>query len=88
MAHADWPSWRGPQHDGTCAETGLPMKWSDTENVAWKVELPAPGNSTPIIHGDQVILTQATGEGRQRFTMAFNRKTGRPLWKTGVHLEG
>jgi len=83
-AHADWPSWRGPQHDGSSEEKGLPMKWSDTENVAWKVALPGPGNSTPIIHGDQVILTQSTDNGHQRFTMAFDRKTGRPLWKTGV----
>src|SRR5262245_44006867 len=55
----DWPGWRGPTGQGTCEEEDLPVQWSSTENVRWKVALPAPGNSTPIIWGDHVFLTQA-----------------------------
>src|SRR5439155_12920867 len=56
----DWPSWRGPTGLGVSEEKGLPVKWSPTENVRWKVALPAAGNSTPIIWGDRVFITQAS----------------------------
>src|SRR5829696_8480884 len=60
-ASADnWPGWRGPGGAGVSPEKDLPLKWSATENVRWKVKLPAPGNSTPIIWGDRVFITQAS----------------------------
>jgi len=55
----NWPAWRGPTGQGVSAEKDLPLKWSKTENVKWKVALPSPGNSTPIIWGDRVFITQA-----------------------------
>lgn len=55
----NWPSWRGPTGMGVSTEKDLPVKWSPTENVSWKVALPAPGNSTPIIWEDRVFITQA-----------------------------
>ena len=54
----NWPSWRGPTGMGVSAEQKLPVTWSATENVRWKVKLPAAGNSTPIIWGDRVFITQ------------------------------
>ncbi len=57
----NWPTWRGPRADGTSLETGLPVQWSRTENIAWKVPLAGTGNSTPIVWGDRVILTSQTG---------------------------
>jgi len=58
-ARADnWPAWRGVNGAGVTAETDLPVKWSSTENVRWKVKLPSAGNSTPIIWGDRVFITQ------------------------------
>src|SRR4051794_31921967 len=61
---ADWPAWRGPTADGVTPETNLPLNWSATENVKWKVALPERGNSTPIVSGDRVFVTQAAGERR------------------------
>src|SRR5262245_23452791 len=55
----DWPGWRGPTGQGLSEEKGLPLKWDRTTNVRWKVPLPAPGNSTPVIWGDRVFITQA-----------------------------
>ncbi len=41
FAHAaDWPQWRGPNQDGSSPETGLPDKFSKTENVRWSADLP------------------------------------------------
>lgn len=56
----NWPGWRGPTGQGLSRETALPVKWSETENVRWKVELPDEGNSSPVIWGDRVFLTQAS----------------------------
>ena len=81
---ANWPSWRGPTHDGVTAETDLPLHWSATENVKWKVELPAPGNSTPVVWGQQVFVTQATEKGARRSLLCFDKATGRKLWESGI----
>jgi outer membrane protein assembly factor BamB len=56
----NWPGWRGPSGQGISRETDLPVTWSRTENVRWKVELPDEGNSSPVVWGDRVFLTQAS----------------------------
>ena len=59
-ARADnWPAWRGPTGQGICFETDLPVTWSTSQNVRWKTPLPHAGNSTPIVWGDRVFMTQA-----------------------------
>jgi outer membrane protein assembly factor BamB len=78
---ANWPTWRGPQGDGVTTETNLPLTWSATDNVKWKIDLPAPGNSTPIIWGDRIFLTQAVGD--RRTVMCLDRKDGKVLWQEG-----
>jgi outer membrane protein assembly factor BamB len=55
----NWPAWRGPTGQGVSAEKDLPWKWDQGTNVRWKVALPGPGNSTPVIWGDRVFITQA-----------------------------
>jgi outer membrane protein assembly factor BamB len=77
----NWPAWRGPKGDGTTPETNLPLTWSATENVKWKVPLPGPSNSSPIVWGDRIFLTQAAGD--RRTVMAFDRKDGKLLWQDG-----
>jgi outer membrane protein assembly factor BamB len=79
---ANWPAWRGPLGTGITEEKNLPTKWSTTENVKWRVPLPEPGNSTPIVWGDRVFLTQAVGE--RRTLMCLNRADGKLLWQSGV----
>jgi outer membrane protein assembly factor BamB len=57
---ADWPQWRGPDGQGhAVAAHGLPVTWSETENIAWKTPLPGRGWSSPVIEGDQIWLTTA-----------------------------
>jgi outer membrane protein assembly factor BamB len=56
----NWPGWRGPTGQGVSRETDLPVTWSATENVRWKAELSDEGNSSPVVWGDQVLLTQAS----------------------------
>ena len=84
-AFADnWPAWRGPRGDGDCNERNLPITWSATENVRWKIALPEPCNSTPIIWGDHVFLTQGLDGGKRRAVIALDRKDGKKLWQREV----
>jgi outer membrane protein assembly factor BamB len=52
---SDWPDWRGPARDGTSADANPPLRWSETENVRFKVELPGDGLSSPIVVGERVF---------------------------------
>lgn len=85
LARADnWPAWRGPTGQGTSAEKSLPVEWSATKNVKWKVSLPDSGNSTPIVWGAKIFLTQATEGGKKRSLLCLNRKDGSKLWEKTV----
>src|SRR6266498_622069 len=78
---ANWPAWRGPLGTGITEEKDLPIKWSTTENVKWRIPLPEPGNSTPIVWGDRVLVTQAVGD--RRTVRCLNRASGGLLWEQG-----
>jgi outer membrane protein assembly factor BamB len=58
-----WPQFRGPGSLGVADDPALPDKWSATENVAWKVEIPGTGWSSPIVWGDRVFLTSVVSSG-------------------------
>ncbi len=75
----NWPNWRGPSRDGTSVETGLPVRWSTTENVAWSLALDARSGSTPIIWGETIFLNVADGE--RLWLWALSRDTGEKLWE-------
>lgn len=60
---SNWASWRGPLNTGV-ATAPAPVTWSDTANVAWKVEIPGRGFSTPAVWGDRVFLTTAIPTGK------------------------
>ncbi len=88
-AHADnWPAWRGPTGQGFCFEKNLPVKWGAKENVKWKIALAEPGNSTPVIWGDKIFLTQANKAGTVRSLLCLARADGSLLWKKDVAYTG
>lgn len=88
-ARADnWPAWRGPTGQGFCAEKHLPLVWSDKQNVKWKIKLAHQGNSTPVVWGDKIFVTQANRGGTERSLLCFARAEGKLLWqKTVAHAE-
>lgn len=61
----NWPEWRGPEGTGVAPNARPPVKWSETENVKWKKELPGLGSSTPIIWGDTVFVQTAVATGKK-----------------------
>lgn len=80
----NWPAWRGPHASGVSDERGVPSVWDAQRNVRWKTPLPGPGNSTPIVWGNRVFLTQALEGGKRRGLMAFDRSDGAKLWQKDV----
>ncbi len=78
----NWPEWRGPTGLGICSEKNVPTVWGTNVNVRWKMLLPEPGNSTPIIWRDKLFLTQAVED--RRTLMCFNRASGKLLWQSGI----
>ena len=57
---ADWPEFRGPTGQGQATETGLPLRWSESLNVVWKVPVAGLGWSSPVIRGEKIWMTTAT----------------------------
>lgn len=55
----EWPQFRGPDANGHSEATGLPLEWSETKNVRWKVAIPGDGHSSPVISGNQIWVTTA-----------------------------
>ncbi len=81
---ADWPAWRGPSGQGFCEEKNVLVTWSDTEQVKWKVALAQPGNSTPVVWGDRIFVTQADKDGHTRSLLCFARADGALVWQKDV----
>jgi len=75
----EWPQWRGPSLNGVSHETGLPVRWSRDENVAWKLPLPGWSGATPILWGDRIFLNVA--EKEDVFLWCVDRGRGNVVWK-------
>ncbi len=87
----DWRQFRGPHGNGIADETDLPAKL-DAQNIAWKINLPGRGLSSPIIVGDRIYVTASSGPKQERLhVICFNAADGtqrweRQFWATGVTL--
>jgi outer membrane protein assembly factor BamB len=75
----NWPQWRGPSLNGITAEKNVPLHWSKTENITWRLSLPAFSASTPIVWGDRIFLNVA--DGSDLYLWAVDRNRGTAVWK-------
>ncbi len=57
LSAENWPQWRGPGGLGVSSEKTLPTDWAPDRNIAWKVELPGSGHSSPVVWGNRIFLT-------------------------------
>jgi outer membrane protein assembly factor BamB len=83
----NWPEFRGPTADGHADATGLPIHWSETENIRWKVAIHGKGWSSPVIWGNQIWMTTAPPDGKQRFAVCVDRMTGKILHDIKVFVD-
>lgn len=82
-SRASWPEFRGPTGDGhvpapaNAELAGLPLRWSETENVRWKTAIPHRGWSTPVVLNDQVWITTATEDGHDFYAICVDANSGK-----------
>lgn len=85
ISHAeDWPQWRGPRLDGRSIEAAFPTKWSKTENIRWRTELPGGGHASIITFGDKLFTIAAVLETQERLLICLDRSTGKVVWQQTV----
>ncbi len=89
LAPTDWPWWRGPNRDGiAAADQQPPVRWSATQNVIWKAQVPGRGHGSATVVGDRVFLAIADEQREVQSVLCLDRRTGSQLWKTDVHTGG
>ncbi|HUX57647.1 MAG TPA: PQQ-binding-like beta-propeller repeat protein [Bacteroidales bacterium] len=85
----DYPGFRGQDSRGIAGGSGYPIEWDGEsgKNIEWKIEVPKPGQSSPVIWGDKLFVTGAEGNDLEVF--CIGKKTGKILW-TGLasNIEG
>lgn len=80
----NWPQWRGPRGDGSSEGVPLPTTWSATENIQWKVRVPAAGHASPVVWDQHLFIAGAKTDEAVRTLTALDRATGKVLWEKQV----
>jgi outer membrane protein assembly factor BamB len=78
-ADDNWPQFRGPKGDGHSGAKGLPITWSESQNVKWKTPLNGKAWSSPVVWGNQVWVTSAAEEGTRLYAICLDKETGKVL---------
>lgn len=76
-AETNWPQFRGPRGDGQSPNKGLPLTWSENENIRWKTPIPGKAWSSPVVWNDQIWVTNATEDGKQLSAVCVDAASGR-----------
>ena len=74
-----WPQFRGPRGNGIAEARGLPVQWSESSNIRWKTAIHGKGWSSPVVWDNQIWMTTATEDGKERFAVCVDRQTGKIL---------
>ncbi len=86
VGESNWNRFRGDNGSGVMAQCTAPLPWNDSD-VAWRIDLPGKGHSSPIIQGDRVFILSADGTSAQRFVLAYDLATGKELWRESFDSE-
>lgn len=76
----NWPGWRGPQQNGLSNEVDVPVRWSETENVHWRIQVPGDGHSSPIVWENSIFVTTSVADDLSRRLIRVDRETGNIVW--------
>lgn len=74
-----WPQFRGPAGDGMVRGKAPPTKWSETENVVWKLPIEGRAWSSPVIWGNKIWLTNSSNDGKKMSVLAIDFDSGKVL---------
>ena len=78
----DWPQFRGPTGQGHAEVVNAPLRWSASENVAWRTELKGAAWSSPVLVSGKLYLTNAVpdGEDHSLRALCLDASDGKVLW--------
>ena len=81
LAAEDWPQFRGPDGEGHSTETGLPLQWSESQNIRWKTPVTGRGWSSPVVANGRVWLTTSVErQGRASLrVLAYDVQSGKEV---------
>jgi outer membrane protein assembly factor BamB len=81
----EWPQFRGPGGQGISAAERVPVEWSATSHVAWRVEVPGRGWSSPVLSRGRLYLTSAVGDSEKTLhAFCLDAADGRVIWDTEI----
>lgn len=80
---ADWPRFRGPNGTGIADDKNIPVKWT-AESFLFKTELPGKGHSSPIVSKGKIFLQSSSNDGKERFLICVDAKSGKIDWSKPV----
>ena len=86
-AQENWAQFRGPNGQGISKSKDIPEKWSATENIAWKTDIPGESWSSPVVWNNYIFLTTATDDGTTCHVVAVELKSGKILWDKVVFTQ-
>lgn len=77
QAAEQWPQFRGPKGDGHSSAKGLPLTWSETNNVKWRTPIHGKAWSSPVIWDNRIWMTTAPEDGQELFAVCVDRDSGK-----------
>ncbi|MFT5526625.1 MAG: outer membrane protein assembly factor BamB, partial [Pirellulaceae bacterium] len=75
----NWNQYLGPEGNGFSAAKGLPVKWSEAENVRWKIPMAGKAWSSPVAWGNQIWLTNAPADGTKMSVVCVDAESGKVI---------
>ena len=78
---SNWSRFRGPNGTGISDSKNIPLKFSNTENVLWKLPLSEVGNSAPVVWGNHLFLHSSLPDGSKRSLQCIDSLNGKVLWE-------
>src|SRR4051794_34319740 len=85
FAHADnWARFRGPNGAGVSNDAAIPIKFSEQENLAWKVPIAGAGEGSPIVWEDRVLLQTSSPDSSKRTLQCRDLKNGELIWESAI----
>ncbi len=85
----NWPFFRGQDSRGIAGGKGYPVEWDGEsgKNIAWKIEIPGSGKSSPVIWNDRLFITGA--QGAECTVYCIDKSSGKTMWTgSASNIEG
>jgi len=80
----NWTHFRGSNLNGISNVTKVPVKWSDSTNIMWKIDIEGKGWSSPVVYGNQVWVTTAVDNGKKMFALCLDINTGKQIYNLNL----